>query len=157
AGAVPFSGGTAVDKLIRHARESPRPISEFRGDVPAEVIAVIERMMAKEPDERYRTPAGLADALQPFAVSGPTPWGPQPAPAELPAELQTTPGPAASAGVDVLEGSNDDLVALVPTVGADLSPTPGPISPSLGVRRPEVPQGDRLKLAVLSAVVVVGG
>lgn len=75
-GEVPFPGGSQMDKLIRHATEQPRPIETFRGDVPADVRAVVARLMAKKPDERYRTPAELAAALQPYAVSGPTPWAP---------------------------------------------------------------------------------
>src|SRR5205807_7922381 len=55
-GQVPFPGGSPFDKLIRHATEQPRPIGDFRADVPAEVTAIVERLMAKDPEDRYQTP-----------------------------------------------------------------------------------------------------
>ena len=40
----------------------------LRTDVPAELAAVIERMMAKSPDDRFATPAEVAAAMAPFAA-----------------------------------------------------------------------------------------
>ncbi|MFO0846250.1 MAG: serine/threonine-protein kinase [Gemmataceae bacterium] len=70
-GQVPFPGGNGVDKIIRHATETPAPISDFRGDVPEQVVAILNVMMAKRPDDRFSTPAELAMALDPFAVTQP--------------------------------------------------------------------------------------
>jgi len=65
-GSVPFPGGTLVDKLQRHFHEMPASLSRWRSDIPPELSAVVERMMAKRPDQRYQTPAEVAVALQPF-------------------------------------------------------------------------------------------
>src|SRR5262249_32525955 len=65
-GSVPFPGGTLVDKLQRHYHEIPAALSRWRNDIPAGLSAVVERMMAKRPDQRYQTPAEVAVALQPF-------------------------------------------------------------------------------------------
>src|SRR5262245_25098399 len=54
-GQVPFPGGTAIDKILRHATERPRPLC--RSDLPAGLAAVLDRMMAKRPEDRYQTPA----------------------------------------------------------------------------------------------------
>lgn len=75
-GQPPFPGGNALEKLIRHTTDAPRPITDFRSDVPGEVIAILERLLAKDPAQRFATPAELASALTPFAVSGPIPWAP---------------------------------------------------------------------------------
>jgi serine/threonine-protein kinase len=75
-GQVPFPGGTSLDKLIRHSKEEPAPIETLRADVPAEVQAILRRMMMKSPGDRYQTPGEVAQALEPFSVSGPTPWEP---------------------------------------------------------------------------------
>jgi hypothetical protein len=81
-----------MDKLIRHGTAKPAPISDVRSDVPAEVLAVIDKMMAKRPADRYQTPAEVAEALRPFAVSGPTPWAPPRSGAAIPCvETEVTP------------------------------------------------------------------
>ncbi len=66
AGQSPFQGRTAVQKLMCHQRERPRPLHELRPQVPEELSAIVERMMAKDPAERYQTPAEVSDALAPW-------------------------------------------------------------------------------------------
>ena len=73
-GRVPFPGGNALEKLIRHNTEEPTPLEELRPEVPPAVAAIVRKLMAKHPADRYQTPAELVEALEPFSVSGPTPW-----------------------------------------------------------------------------------
>ncbi len=68
-GSVPFPGGTLVEKLQRHSHEMPVPLTRWRPDVPAALSAVVARMMAKRPEQRYQVPAEVAAALQPFSAS----------------------------------------------------------------------------------------
>ena len=75
-GRVPFPGGTSLEKLLRHNTDQPEPLEQLRPDVPAAVVALIRRLMSKVPADRFQTPAELAAALEPFSVSGPTPWEP---------------------------------------------------------------------------------
>lgn len=76
AGQVPFPGGSLADKLLAHQLDQPEPVSKVRAgrlangpsipddvQVPAEVAQVVAKLMAKEPAERYQTPAELADTL----------------------------------------------------------------------------------------------
>jgi serine/threonine-protein kinase len=74
AGQVPFPGGTALEKLIRHSAEFPAPLEACRPDVPVPVLDIVERLLCKAPDARFQTPGELAEALQAYAVEGPTPW-----------------------------------------------------------------------------------
>jgi serine/threonine protein kinase len=60
---VPFPGGTLVQKLDRHRKETPVPVERLRPDVPPGLAAVVRRLLAKDPAERYRSPAAVADAL----------------------------------------------------------------------------------------------
>jgi WD40 repeat protein/serine/threonine protein kinase len=69
AGQAPFPTGTMMQKLRAHQEQAPRPLAELRPDVPVEVVRVVARMMAKDPVQRYQTPAEVAQALAPF-VSG---------------------------------------------------------------------------------------
>jgi WD40 repeat protein len=69
AGRVPFPGGTAIDKIVRHAGGAPEPISRCRPDLPAELARVVEKMMARKPEERYQAPAEVAAALEHFTTA----------------------------------------------------------------------------------------
>jgi hypothetical protein len=65
-GNAPFSGPeyqSLLAKLAAHREQTPPPIRQFRGDVPAELIAVLERMLAKNPADRFSTPAQVTRAL----------------------------------------------------------------------------------------------
>jgi len=66
-GQVPFPGGTTIEKLFKHRLEQPRPLAQLCPQVPAEVAAVVNRLMAKNPDERYQVPANVAAALKGLA------------------------------------------------------------------------------------------
>src|SRR5262249_60927841 len=73
-GRVPYPGGTALEKLIRHNTAEPAPIEQLRPDVPSAVATIVRKLMAKRPEDRYQTPADVVAALEPFSVSGSTPW-----------------------------------------------------------------------------------
>jgi len=65
-GQVLFPGGAWLDKLLKHRTEEPPKIRDLRGDVPSSVSQIIERLLAKDPDDRFQTPAELAKALEPW-------------------------------------------------------------------------------------------
>jgi Leucine-rich repeat (LRR) protein/tRNA A-37 threonylcarbamoyl transferase component Bud32 len=63
AGRPPFSEGTVMEKLIHHCLHEPAPVEAVRPDVPAAVAAVVRKLMAKRPEDRFQTPADAAAAL----------------------------------------------------------------------------------------------
>ena len=68
-GHAPFGGSaydTPIKKMMAHTQKVPPSVQEFRSDVPDELVAIIGRLMAKEPAERYATPGAVADALGAF-------------------------------------------------------------------------------------------
>jgi serine/threonine protein kinase len=66
-GNSPFEDVTmAYQKLLRHLAQRPKPIREVRPEVPAPLAAVVEKMMAKNPWERYQTPTAVVAALAPW-------------------------------------------------------------------------------------------
>src|SRR5262249_32683564 len=65
-GRTPFGEGTVAQKLIWHQTRAPKPIPSQRPDVPEGLAAILEKMMSKDPAQRYQTPSAIADALVPF-------------------------------------------------------------------------------------------
>lgn len=65
-GSPPFEGGTVIQKIQGHRRLDPRPIRAIRPDVSEELVAVILKMMAKDPSQRYQTPAEVSQAIAPW-------------------------------------------------------------------------------------------
>ncbi|OAI41217.1 hypothetical protein AYO40_03665 [Planctomycetaceae bacterium SCGC AG-212-D15] len=65
-GKSPFHGLTAVEKIRKHQTDYPAPVRSVRADAPEALDAVILKMIAKKPDDRYRTPALVVGALAPF-------------------------------------------------------------------------------------------
>ncbi len=55
AGKPPFAGQTAFELVTHHVNTPPPPLGEQRPDLPPELCAVVHKMMAKRPEERYQT------------------------------------------------------------------------------------------------------
>lgn len=70
AGRVPFPGGSLGAKLVRHKLEEPELIESLRPDVPPALAALLRKLMAKKPQDRYQTPAEVAAAIDQLAASG---------------------------------------------------------------------------------------
>jgi hypothetical protein len=79
-GQVPFPGGTLIQKLDRQRWQTAPSVDQLRPEVPAAVASVVRRLMAKHPDDRYRTPGELAQALEQLTRTGVLPAGHQPEP-----------------------------------------------------------------------------
>src|SRR5690606_24254956 len=71
AGRPPFPEGGPLEKALAHVDVAPRAIREIRPEVSPELAAVLERMMAKSPDDRHQTPGDAALALAEFAQLSP--------------------------------------------------------------------------------------
>jgi serine/threonine protein kinase len=67
---VPFPGGSLGAKLLHHQMDEPTPVEQLRREVPPVVAAVVRKLMAKKPDDRYQTPAEVAVALASLSIRG---------------------------------------------------------------------------------------
>ncbi|HTU93590.1 MAG TPA: serine/threonine-protein kinase [Gemmataceae bacterium] len=77
---VPFAIDEPMAKLLAHSCETAVPIEQLRPQVPARVSAIVGKLMAKRPDERYQTPAELIldlAALSPVPVATAAPLPPR--------------------------------------------------------------------------------
>jgi serine/threonine protein kinase len=70
-GEPPFSGRSIAEKLISHRSLPVIPPHHRNPGIPRELSMVVLRMMAKNPADRYQTPAEVVKALRPFAQEAP--------------------------------------------------------------------------------------
>jgi serine/threonine protein kinase len=68
-----FPGGKSSEKRLYHLNRQPTPLRELRPDVPAGMVEIVERLLAKDPDERYTSPAEVAAVLKPWTRYEQTP------------------------------------------------------------------------------------
>jgi serine/threonine protein kinase len=64
AGRPPFPGGTAIEKIQRHRSEEPAWLAQRNPAVPPRFAAVVHRMMAKAPEQRYASAAEVEQELR---------------------------------------------------------------------------------------------
>jgi serine/threonine-protein kinase len=55
AGQPPFRGQAAFEVALQHVQTVPQPLEEIRTDLPVDLCAIVRKMMAKMPEERYQT------------------------------------------------------------------------------------------------------
>ncbi|MGE5720706.1 MAG: serine/threonine-protein kinase, partial [Nocardioidaceae bacterium] len=67
AGQRPFARDTPIQVALAHIREDVPPLPD---DVPARVRAIVEKALAKKPEDRFASAADLATALRGGAVEG---------------------------------------------------------------------------------------
>lgn len=60
AGTPPFRGTSPFDVAYQHVHKDPQLLSEIRPDLPAELCAIVQKMMAKNPEDRYQTAREIA-------------------------------------------------------------------------------------------------
>ncbi len=64
AGVRPFSGESATSILYNIVHETPKPVVEKNSDLPQEVQRVIDRALAKRPEERFASAGDMAKELE---------------------------------------------------------------------------------------------
>lgn len=87
-GRPPYPGGTMLQKLLSHGNAPPPDARELRPEVSDNLVAVIAKMLAKDPQHRYQTATDLiadlrevafrdglvrSQSLSPVAISQPNP------------------------------------------------------------------------------------
>lgn len=66
-GSPPYPGGTMLQKLLSHGNAPPPDVRELRPEVSDNLEAVIEKMLAKKPSDRYQTATDLIADLREVA------------------------------------------------------------------------------------------
>ncbi len=159
-GRVPFPGGTVAEKLLRHLTQEPAPVQRLQPAVPPALAAVVHKMMARRPEDRYQSAAEVVAAL--MAAVG-TAREPAPSPDTAgPHKAPTTP-PGARAGtatraVPPVRLRRRHAAVLLAGLAAllvlvlrpwDWGDRPGNADPPAGERKPFVTNSIGMKLALI--------
>ncbi len=143
-GRTPFEGEgdrSPQQIVLAHVNQPPPSVLERRSDVPAELAAVIDRMLAKNPADRYSTPAAAAAALAPFAAG-----------CDVPALLQQVDLTAAAEAHGAAAVDTAEYLRLAPTDSVAAVTPEAPISLHVAAaRRPR-----RRTLAALAGLALLG-
>jgi serine/threonine-protein kinase len=70
-GQAPFRGSSSMATLKRVCEQRPRPIPSLNPEIPPWLVRIIDRLHAKDPEDRYGSAAEVADLLGP--LPGPCP------------------------------------------------------------------------------------
>lgn len=62
-GRPPFRGDTGMAVLKRVCEDTPRPIREVNADIPAALVEIINKLLAKIPDVRFQSAGEVAELL----------------------------------------------------------------------------------------------
>ena len=149
-GAPPFAGGSLYEVLHAHSTVQERPLNLVRPEVPAELAAVVAKMMAKDPARRHQEPGDVCRDLLPFvkpgAVSAPVgrPVRPRP-PSKPPGAAVRTQGPIDAPKLPPVALAESDPFAFAPqTMIAD--------SPLTASRKPRGKNGRLLRIGLAIAL-----
>jgi serine/threonine-protein kinase len=71
-GSPPFTGDSPLSVAVQHLNQAAEPIAKRRPEIPQRFAAVVDRMLAKKPGERYADPATLVRELHQLAADGAT-------------------------------------------------------------------------------------
>jgi serine/threonine protein kinase len=123
AGRPPFAEGTLPERIFKHLEAEPPDLRQLNPAVPGRLAALIKRMLAKKPQDRYQTPAEVLKDLQ--TVFEPEP----PRPRNLVAPPTSTETFAAtSSSMSAPPGSDAAVVASLPGRGRNENITTGQIA-----------------------------
>lgn len=67
-GRLPFEGQSIMEKLMARSLNDATPLRRLLPTAPPELEAVLARMLARDPAERFQTPQDVVRALEPFTI-----------------------------------------------------------------------------------------
>jgi len=71
-GRRPFEGASSAELASAILRDTPRPLSELRADLPEELGLLIQRCLEKDPQDRLPSARDVRDALRGVTASAPS-------------------------------------------------------------------------------------
>ena len=69
AGKPPFHAPSAIAVVMAHIKDPPPPLAARRPDLPAGLCGIVDRLLAKDPADRYASPQELLQAVSELEAS----------------------------------------------------------------------------------------
>jgi serine/threonine protein kinase len=66
-GQVPFPGGNVTEKLLKHYMDTPTSLDQLVPGLPPAVVRLVQKLMARRPEDRFQTPAEVVAAIDQLA------------------------------------------------------------------------------------------
>jgi serine/threonine protein kinase len=92
-GQYPFPDGTAVEKMMCHQHKVPASLKSLAPETPDDLVAIVEKLMEKNPTDRYAKSQEVIDVLKAFSTGAPTVRRPSSQMARPPLSKTLTPQP----------------------------------------------------------------
>ena len=67
AGRPPFEANTSMNVALQHLRDSPPEIESLRPDLPSDLCQIVNRMLAKDPQDRFADGRAVLQTLEQFS------------------------------------------------------------------------------------------
>jgi Protein kinase domain len=158
-GRPPFRAGTAMAVLKRVADDTPRPIPEIIPEAPPWLCALIARLHAKDPAQRFQSAAEVADVLGRHLAHLQQPsLAPRPEAGAVPRQRQPRRVAVLAAAAVVLAVLGAVLTYPLWRRAGPASVAPGPAGPGgVQAQMPAAPSTELLSSHVLQGRPAVGG
>jgi serine/threonine protein kinase len=65
-GQYPFPDGSAAEKMMAHQFKQPESLANLAPGTPPALIAIVERLMQKKPEDRFNSVGEVVEELRPF-------------------------------------------------------------------------------------------
>jgi serine/threonine-protein kinase len=148
AGRVPFLGETDADTALARLNRDPTDLARLRPTLPHGLAALIHRLLARKPEERYASGAEVRTELQRISAQPKTDWDSSrdvtrhgAAPADVvTTQVPTTPPPPPGAANTTRQQTVTQRVATQPYDGG-ANPTPSGGTTGSGMVKPGRPAG----------------
>jgi molecular chaperone DnaK len=115
-GRPPFDKGSAAQRIAAHQQSKPRPLTQQRPEVPTDLATMVEKMMAKDLDQRFQTAREVAQQLDAWLGCNESPVAGRPT-----TESREPNAPAATSASERAKASGRGHSG--PAVGIDLGTT----------------------------------
>lgn len=73
-GRPPFEAENPLALAVQHVKKKPPPLDKLRPDLPAQFCSLVEKMIAKDPADRFRNPAELLKSIRGIELGNETDW-----------------------------------------------------------------------------------
>jgi branched-chain amino acid transport system substrate-binding protein len=120
-GKPPFEADSAMTLMMMHLNDPVPDLHDLYPDTPPELVAITNKALAKNRDERYQSALEMANALR-----------------KLPEQAQKTPAPASQPLVTSPEATFIEA-AVVKDTGETIIETPASVTPAKEPSKPAVP------------------